>query len=122
MQRVARCFKKSDSLSSHNKNSLMDKIDIELERIVITAIKIGTITTLNKLGLINEMVTAAEAEKLYSKKLIDEWRSKRWIVGYPSGNAKRARYYFKRSELELASCMLDLKSSIPENRIFKYLK
>lgn len=100
----------------------MDKIDIELERIVITAIKIGTITTLNKLGLINEMVTAAEAEKLYSKKLIDEWRSKRWIVGYPSGNAKRARYYFNRSELELASCMLDLKSSIPENRIFKYLR
>ena len=97
----------------------MQKIDIDIQKIVIAAIHIGTVTTLNKLGLMNEIVTPAEAENIYSKRMISDWRSKRWIVGYPSGNTKRARYYFKRSELEVASRMMDIRNSVPENIIFK---
>ena len=91
----------------------------QLEAIITNAIQIGVYNTLNELGLMSEQVTPTKAEKKYGKRLIDEWRSKRWIVGYPTGNNERGKIYFKRSELETASRMLDIQNIIPENKIFK---
>ena len=50
-----------------------------LERIVASGIKIGTIQTLKALGLLPEVVTISQAEKIYGRRLITEWRSKEWI-------------------------------------------
>ncbi len=91
----------------------------QLENIITNAIQIGVFNTLNELGLMSEQITQAKAEKKYGKRLILEWRNKRWIVGYPTGNNERGKVYFKRSELETASRMLDIQNIIPENRIFK---
>lgn len=93
--------------------------DRVLETIVTKAIEIGVYNTLNRLGLTDETVTEAQAQKQYGKRLIGEWRRKRWIVGYPTGNQQRAKVYFKRTELETASRMLDIQSIIPANKIFK---
>ena len=93
--------------------------DRKLEEIVSASIKIGTIMTLKGLGLLPEVVTAADAEREYTKKLVNEWREKGWIIGYPTGNSKRGKYYFKRSELENASAMLALGNALPQNKIFK---
>ena len=84
-----------------------------LERIITNAIGIGTIQTLAQLGLIEENVTESQAFKMYGERLVKEWRSKRWIVGYPSGNSTRAKFLYKRSELETASRMLDIYNIIP---------
>lgn len=92
--------------------------DKTIETIIAKSIEIGVVNTLNKLGLQTETVTEAQAKKIYGKRLIREWRSKRWIVGYPSGNGKRGKVYFKRSELETASRMLDIQNTIPANKIF----
>ena len=46
-----------------------------LERIVASGIKIGTIQTLKALGLLPEVVTISQAEKIYGRRLITEWRS-----------------------------------------------
>ena len=91
----------------------------QLESIITTAIQIGVFNTLNELGLLTEIVTQTQAHKKYTKRLVDDWRHKRWIVGYPTGNPKRGKVYFKRSELETASRMLSIQNIIPENKIFK---
>lgn len=88
-----------------------------LERIVSAGIKIGTIQTLNNLGLLQEVVTASKAEHIYGKRLIKEWREKGWIKFYPARNKERGKYYVKRSELETASAMLDIHNKIPDNII-----
>ena len=88
-----------------------------IETIIANSIKIGVIQTLKELGLIDEFVTEAQAHKAYTKKLVNDWRHKRWIVGYPSGNTTRARFHYKRSELETASRMLSIQNSIPASRI-----
>ncbi|TCO87494.1 hypothetical protein EV202_13139 [Bacteroides heparinolyticus] len=88
-----------------------------LERIVSAGIKIGTIQTLNNLGLLQEVVTASQAEHIYGKRLIKEWREKGWIKFYPARNKERGKYYVKRSELETASAMLDIHNKIPDNII-----
>ena len=93
--------------------------DRVLEEIISKSIEIGVYSTLRALCLISETVTEAQAVKLYGRRRINEWRSKRWIVGYPTGNKERAKVYFKRTELETASRMLDIQNIIPENRIFK---
>lgn len=93
--------------------------DRKIEEIVTASIKIGTIATLKGLGLLSEIVTAADAEREYKKELINEWRKKGWITGYPTGNLKRGKYYFKRSELETASAMDILGNALPANKIFK---
>lgn len=93
--------------------------DRTIEQIVTAGIKIGTIATLKGLGLLSEIVIAADAEREYSKKLVNEWRSKGWITGYPTGNSQRGKYYFKRSELENASAMDALGNVLPANKIFK---
>lgn len=95
--------------------------DQVLERVIISSIKIGTIATLKSLGLLSEVVKSADAERIYTRKLISIWRSKGWITGYPTGNSKRGKIYYKRSELELASVMLELGNVIPENKLFKDL-
>lgn len=96
--------------------------DKTIEQIIIKAVEIGVYNTLNRLGLISEVVTESQARKQYGRRMIDDWRRKRWIVGYPTGNSKRARVYFKRTELETASRMLDIQNVIPVNKIFGELK
>lgn len=93
--------------------------DKTIETIIAKGIEIGVFNTLNQLGLTNEMVTESQARKQYGKRLISEWRRKRWIVGYPTGNKERGKVYFKRTELETASRMLDIQNIIPANKIFK---
>ncbi len=88
-----------------------------LERIITASIQIGVIQLATELGLISETITQSQAEKKYGKRLIVQWRQKRWIVGYPTGNSERGKVYFKRSELETASRMLDIQNIIPENII-----
>jgi hypothetical protein len=90
-----------------------------IEEIVTKSIEIGVVTTLNRLGLTSEVVSESQARKQYGRRLIEEWRRKRWIVGYPTGNNERAKVYFKRTELETASRMLDIQNSVPANKIFK---
>lgn len=92
--------------------------DKVIEEIISKSIEIGVFNTLNKLGLISETISESQAKKQYGSRLISEWRKKRWIVGYPTGNAERAKVYFKRSELETASRMLDIQNIIPANKIF----
>jgi hypothetical protein len=94
--------------------------DNNLERIITNSIQIGVIKTLSELGLISENITEKQAERRYGRKQIQEWRAKGWIVGYPSGNKERSKVYFKRSELETASRMLDLQNTIPANRIHNF--
>ena len=91
--------------------------DKVIEQIIIKAFEIGVHNTLNALGITHEIVTESQAKKIYSARLITEWRRKRWIVGYPTGNPKRGKVYFKRTELETASRMLDIQNIIPANRI-----
>ena len=92
--------------------------DRVIEEIVSKAIEIGVVNTLSQLGLTSEVVTESQARKQYGRRLIDEWRRKRWIVGYPTGNSERARVYFKRTELETAKRMLDIQNAVPVNKIF----
>lgn len=96
--------------------------DKTIEQIIIKAVEIGVYSTLNRLGITHEIVTESQARKLYGRRLIDEWRHKRWIVGYPSGNPKIAKVYFKRTELETASRMLDIRNMVPANKIFGELE
>lgn len=88
-----------------------------LEIIVARGIKIGTIQTLKALGLLPEVVTISQAEEIYGKRLIHEWRDKGWIKFYPAKNKERGKYYAKMSELETASAMLDIQNKLPENII-----
>ena len=88
-----------------------------LERIVASGIKIGTIQTLKALGLLPEVVTISQAEKIYGRRLITEWRSKEWIKFYPAKNKERGKYYVKMSELETASAMMDIHNKVPANII-----
>jgi len=94
--------------------------DRVLETIISKAYEIGVSHTLERLNLTSEMVTETQARKKYGKRLIDSWRHKRWIVGYPTGNKKRGKVYFKRTELETASRMLDIQNIIPANAIIKF--
>lgn len=94
----------------------------EIEQIIVNAVQIGVINTLSSLNLISEVVTEQQAKKTYGKRLVDDWRHKRWIVGYPTGNSDRSKVYFKRSELETASRMLDIQNLIPGNVIFSKIK
>jgi hypothetical protein len=93
-----------------------------LERIVSASIKIGTIQTLKALGLLTEVVTISQAEKMYGKRLIKEWREKSWIKFYPASNKLRGKYYVKTSELETASSMMDINNKVPDNIIQQLLK
>ena len=87
------------------------------EMIMARCIKIGTIQTLNGLGLLSEVVTISQAEDIYGKRLIREWRDMKWIVFYPANNKERGKYYVKRSELETASAMMDIHNKVPNNII-----
>jgi len=91
--------------------------DNTVERIFAIGIEVGVIQTLKELGLIDEYMTESQAHKIYTKKLVNEWRHNRWIVGYPSGNSTRAKFHYKRSELETASRMLDIYNIIPDTKL-----
>lgn len=87
------------------------------EQIIANGIKIGTIQTLKALGLLPEVVTITQAEKIYGKRLIKVWREKSWIKFYPAKNKERGKYYVKMSELETASSMMDINNKVPDNII-----
>lgn len=93
--------------------------DRNIEQLFSTAYQTGVIDTLGSLGLFSEKLTESQAEKEFGRRLIKEWRSKRWIVGYPTGNKQRGKVYFLRTELERARRMLDLQNIIPENKILQ---
>ena len=59
------------------------------EMMVARCIKIGTVQTLTMLGLLPEVVTISQAEEIYGKRLIKEWREKAWIKFYPANNKER---------------------------------
>lgn len=88
-----------------------------IEKIFAYGVHVGCIKTLTELGLIEENISAKQAYAKYGERQVKDWRSKKWITGYPSGNRKRATYYFKRSELETASRMIDGINLVSENRI-----
>ena len=90
----------------------------QIEEIIKNSMQIGTIRTLHELGLYPENISEKQAIKLYGKKSIDDWRSRGWITAYPSGNSNRSKYYFKRSELDVAKHMISIQNSIPINKIF----
>ena len=92
-------------------------MEICFEMMVARCIKIGTVQTLTMLGLLPEVVTISQAEDIYGKRLITEWREKAWIKFYPANNKERGKYYVKRSELETASAMMDLHNKVPDNII-----
>lgn len=93
-----------------------------IEHLFSTAYKTGVIDTLNSLGLLSEKLSEPQAEKEFGRRLIKEWRTKRWIVGYPTGNRQRGKVYYLRAELERARRMLDLQNIIPENKILQLQK
>lgn len=86
-----------------------------LEQIITKAVEMGVHCTLSQLCLTHEVVTESQARKQYGSRLIDEWRHKRWIVGYPTGNSERAKVYFKRTELETAKLTTDIMNVVPFN-------
>lgn len=88
-----------------------------LEQIIANGIKIGTIQTLKALGLLPEVVTISQAENIYGKRLIKEWREKSWIKFYPAKNKERGKCYVKMSELETASAMMDINNKVPASII-----
>ena len=71
------------------------------EMMVARCIKIGTVQTLTMLGLLPEVVTISQAEDIYGKRLITEWREKAWIKFYPANN----------------KAMMDLHNKVPDNII-----
>lgn len=74
--------------------------------------------TLAKLGLIQENISEPKAFKLYTKKLIDKLRERKWINAYPSANKVYAKIYYKRSEIEIGIRMLECSSApLKNNRI-----
>ncbi len=91
--------------------------DNTVEKIFAIGYQVGIINLAHELGLISENVSAKQAYRIYGEKQVSEWRRKRWIVGYPTGNPERSKTYFKRSELEVASRMIDLQNVIPPTRI-----
>lgn len=92
------------------------------EIIIARGIKIGTIQTLKALGLLPEVVTISQAENIYGKRLVHQWREKGWIKFYPAMNKERGKYYAKMSELETASSMMDINNKVPENIINQLMK
>ncbi|MDD4190274.1 MAG: hypothetical protein PHI28_03020 [Mangrovibacterium sp.] len=91
--------------------------DKVIEKIFDIGVQVGVYKLATELGLIDEKMSEKQANKKYGEKQVKEWRQKRWIVGYPSGNSTRARYYFKRSELEIAARMLSMQNIIPANKL-----
>ena len=91
--------------------------DYKVEQIFATGIQVGVINLAKQLGLIDENLNDSQAYKIYTKKLVEEWRQKGWIVAYPSGNKERSKFIYKRSELETASRMLNLQNILPATKI-----
>lgn len=99
-----------------------DRTQNIVEKIFTTGVEIGVIKLASEMGLINENISETQAFAKYGKRQVKDWRTKRWVVGYPTGNRIRSRVYFKRSELETASRMLDMQNIIPATRIKQILR
>ncbi|WP_372776472.1 hypothetical protein [Mangrovibacterium sp.] len=101
-------------------------IDKELDKITERAfaigIEVGVIQTGKELGLIDENISEKQAHAIYGEKQVKEWRRKQWIIGYPSGNKTRSKFYYKRSELETAQRMLDYQNLLPSNKLKQFIE
>lgn len=91
--------------------------DYQVEHIFAIGIEVGVINLAKQLGIMDDNLSDAQAYKIYTKKMVDEWRQKGWIVAYASGNKKRSKFIYRRSELETASRMLDLQNILPATKI-----
>lgn len=91
--------------------------DYTVEKIFATGIQVGVINLAKQLGILDDNLTDVQAYKIYTKKLVEEWRQKGWVVAYPSGNKERSKFIYRRSELETASRMLDMQNILPATRI-----
>lgn len=91
--------------------------DSTVERIFAIGIEVGVINLAKQLGILDDNLPDVQAYKIHTKKLVEEWRQKGWVVAYPSGNKERSKFYYKRSELETASRMLDLQNILPATRV-----
>jgi len=90
-----------------------------LTEIISKSMEIGVFGTLNKMGLLPEKLTEPQAKKEYGKKFVEDWRSKKWITGYPFGDRKPGKVYYLRTELEIARRMVDVYNIIPANTLLK---
>lgn len=99
-------------------NDLTYKI---VEKIFATGVQVGVINLASEMGLIDENMSEKQAHAKYGEAQVKEWRHRRWVVGYPTGNKTRSRIYYKRTELETASRMLSLSNTIPATRIKQIL-
>lgn len=82
----------------------MEREEIEY---IVALIDITVTNTLTKLDLIPERYSESQANKIYGEKQIKQWRASRWIISYPSGNETKAKYYYLRSECEIARQMME---------------
>jgi len=87
-----------------------DKI---VEHAFVLGYQTGIINLASELGLISERVTERQANTMYGKRQVKEWREKGWIVGYSTGNKSIRKFYYRRSELETAIRMLEYNNLIP---------
>lgn len=98
------------------------ELDNIAERAFAIGIQVGVIHLSTQLGIIEDRLTERQAWKIYGKRQVEDWRRKRWIVGYPTGNKSIRKFYYKRSELETAQRMLDFQNIIPSNKLKQYIE
>jgi hypothetical protein len=91
--------------------------DKTVEQIFALGVQVGVINLASEMGLINENMSEKQAYAKYGERQVKDWRSKRWVVGYPTGNKTRSKVYYKRSELDTASRMISIQNMIPATKI-----
>jgi len=89
-----------------------------IDRIFQTGLQVGVISTMRELGGYDDKISDSQAKAIYGKKEIERWRRNKWITGYPSGNQKRAKFYFLRSECEIAMRRMAFGNMVSQN-LFK---
>lgn len=85
------------------------------DKIFQTGIQVGVISTMRELGGYDDKLTEPQAQAIYGKKEIKEWRHKKWITGYPSGNQQRSKFYYLRSECEIAMRRMSFGNLVSAN-------
>ncbi len=99
-----------------------EELKILVDEVYTSAYNSGMIDLATHLGILDQKVTEAQAIKMHGEKLLREWRHKKWIKTYPSGNQVRARFYYKRSELEVALQKENLSNAVARHSVKQLLK
>lgn len=87
------------------------------DRIFQTGLQVGVISTMRELGGYDDKLSEPQAHAIYGKKEIKAWRHKGWITGYPSGNQQRSRFYYLRSECEIAMRRMAFGNMVTPNKL-----